>query len=402
MNWIRLPIKSFGNVITGKTPPTSIPEYFGSDYPFITPTDIAGTQRRVSVERFLSIKGKEYQQSLLLPSNAVCVVCIGATIGKLCLTDRQSFTNQQINSIVVDESKHSSLFVYYALKLIAPDLIKISSGAATPIINKSDFSEVELLAPPLPVQRRIAEVLGRYDTLIENYQRQIGLLEAMAQNLYREWFVRGRCPGAAAQADGLPVGWRSITIGEVCTIARGSSPRPINDEAYFVDGSIPWIKIADATASGKFLYETKEYVNEYGASFSRYLNEGSLIIATSGTLGFCTLLGVKGCVHDGWLYISEYREGVTPSFMYFVINSLTEYLNNLSYGAAIQNINTDILRATPMILPTIDALERFLQIIAPIDRKIDNLSKQLRQLRQMRDKLLPRLMSGQLAVEAIT
>ena len=145
--------------------------------------------------------------------------------------------------------------------------------------------------------------MGRYDALIENYATQIRTLEASAQNLYREWFVRERCPFAEYETDSkLPVGWEEIKIGDVCTIARGSSPRPINDNIYFDDGTIPWIKIADATASGKFLFETKEHVNEYGASFSRYLDEGSLIIATSGTLGFCVLLGVKGCVHDGWLY----------------------------------------------------------------------------------------------------
>jgi type I restriction enzyme S subunit len=275
------------------------------------------------------------------------------------------------------------------------------SGAAIPRIILDDFKKVKIKLPPPFIQSRIAEVLGRYDALIENYRRQIGILEAAAQTLYREWFMRGRCPYANYKKGAkLPIGWKQVKIGDVCTIGRGSSPRPIDDDIYFEDGTIPWIKIADATASGKFLYETKEHVNEYGASFSRYLNEGSLIIATSGTLGFCIMLGVKGCVHDGWLYISEYKEGVNPNYMYFVINALTEYFNNLSYGAAIQNINTDILREATMILPSQGVLNKFLEIITPTDNKIDNLSKQLIKLRQMRDKLLPRLLSGQIPLTA--
>ena len=83
-------------------------------------------------------------------------------------------------------------------------------------------------------------------------------------------------------------------LADLAEIGRGSSPRPITDQRYFENGDIPWIKIADATASGKYIYETKEHVNEYGASFSRKLKPESLIIAASGTLGFPKFLGVEG------------------------------------------------------------------------------------------------------------
>ena len=110
--------------------------------------------------------------------------------------------------------------------------------------------------------------------------------------------------------------WNEVHLAEVCEVGRGSSPRPINNQAYFEGGSIPWIKIADATASGKSIYETKEYVNEYGASFSRYLPIGALILATSGvSLGQVKFLGVKGCIHDGWLYIKNYK-GIDKEFLY--------------------------------------------------------------------------------------
>src|SRR5439155_11933550 len=101
--------------------------------------------------------------------------------------------------------------------------------------------------------------------------------------------------------NGVPNGWAVRKVGELADVARGSSPRPIADQRYFDGGNIPWIKIADATKSGKYLYYTKEKVNEFGASFSKRLPTGSLIIAASGTLGYPQMLGVPGCVHDGWL-----------------------------------------------------------------------------------------------------
>ena len=97
--------------------------------------------------------------------------------------------------------------------------------------------------------------------------------------------------------------WHKVKLGDLAKISRGSSPRPIADRRYFDGGAIPWIKIADATKSGKYLYKTKEHVNEFGASFSRILPKGSLIVAASGTLGYTQILGVSGCVHDGWMIV---------------------------------------------------------------------------------------------------
>ncbi|MEZ4511446.1 MAG: restriction endonuclease subunit S [Chloroflexota bacterium] len=130
-SWREVKIGSLGSVLTGKTPPTAKQHYFGRDYPFITPTDIDGIKREVKTERFLSESGKEYLGNLLLPPNTVCFVCIGATIGKMCMTDQPSITNQQVNSIIVDEENFDPRFVYYALRYATPRVINVSSGAAT-------------------------------------------------------------------------------------------------------------------------------------------------------------------------------------------------------------------------------------------------------------------------------
>lgn len=210
----------------------------------------------------------------------------------------------------------------------------------------------------------------------------------MAEEIYREWFVRLRFPGYEQVKfnKDIPESWEVAQIQNVCKVARGSSPRPINDNKYFLNGTIPWIQIADATASKMFLYETKEYVNDLGASFSRKLPKGSLIIATSGTLGFCIFLGVEGCVHDGWMYLAEYKKNVKASFLYYVINYYQEHLNNLSYGAAIQNINTEIIRRLPLILPADEVLINFYSVIEPIHEKIDALGKANNIIKQTRDR----------------
>jgi type I restriction enzyme S subunit len=165
--------------------------------------------------------------------------------------------------------------------------------------------------------------------------------------------------------------WQKIRLGDHCSIGRGSSPRPINDQRYFENGNIPWVKIADATASVKYILETKYYVNDFGASFSRKLPPETLIVAASGTLGFPMFLGVEACIHDGWLYIDEIRD-ISKDFLYYKLITLQSYFTSKSVGAAIQNINTDILRDTEICIPSIVEQENIVSVLKTYDDTIEN------------------------------
>ena len=174
----------------------------------------------------------------------------------------------------------------------------------------------------------------------------------------------------------LPTGWRFEKIGNLCEVGRGPSPRPINNTAYFEGGTIPWIKIADATKSGKYLYETKEHVNEFGASFSRLLPKGSLILAASGTLGYTQILGIDGCIHDGWLYLTNFKD-VEKDFLYYLFLYQKQFFYNSAYGAAIQNINTMILRDMEIALPPLPSQRKIAEVLSAYDDLIENNSRRI-------------------------
>lgn len=148
IGWQTSRIGDLGRVITGKTPPSSQPDMFNGDVPFITPSDMFYDQRHIHTDRFVSTAWDSKQRTLL-PEGAICVVCIGATIGKICMTSRSSQTNQQLNSVVVDPVRFDSGFVYYALRALAGEFKARAAGAATPILNKSAFSDVTITAPLL-------------------------------------------------------------------------------------------------------------------------------------------------------------------------------------------------------------------------------------------------------------
>ncbi len=188
-NWCKVTVGNLGKVITGYTPPTQNIEYFGNKYPFITPTDIMTDSRTVQTERFLSQKGHEYNKSRLLPKNAVCVTCI-ASIGKICMTTVSSITNQQINSVVVNQDKYNPCFVYYLLKNTTDVIQSVANSATTPIVNKSTFVNINICVPPLNEQTQIANFLDQkteqIDELIAAEHQKIELLKEYRQSLISE------------------------------------------------------------------------------------------------------------------------------------------------------------------------------------------------------------------------
>ena len=404
-NWIEYKIGELCEVGRGSSPRPIIDQrYFvDGDIPWIKIADATASGKYIyETKEYVNEFGASFSRHL--EPNSLIISASGS-IGlikflgvKGCIHDGWLYVSNYNENFIDKE------YLYYFLIYYSVQFNNYSSGAAIQNINTEILRNTKIKLPSIPIQQKIASILSSYDELIENNKKRIKLLEEMADEIYNEWFVRLRFPGYESTkiVDGLPEGWKNLKIGDICTVGRGSSPRPITDFSFFENGNIPWIKIADATASSKFVLETKEYVNEYGASFSRYLDEGSLIIATSGTLGFCVFLGIKGCIHDGWLYTNSYKMNIKPSYLYYRINSLTEYFNNFSYGAAIQNINTDILRKTSILIPTEDILNNFYSIIDSIVLEHKLLLQKTKLVQESFDLLLPRLISGKLKVEHLT
>src|SRR5262245_16219717 len=201
---------------------------------------------------------------------------------------------------VTDFKGNHPRFVAYFLQNVLKNYQ--SDKAAVPGVNRNDLHDMKIRSTDPQSQEKIASILSVYDDLIENNRRRMMLLEEKARQLYREWFVRLRFPGHEHTriVNGVPEGWETYLLVDLCRIGRGASPRPIND---FMGGEIPWFKIGDATASeSAFIFHTKERVTEDGVEKSVFLEPGSLILSNSATCGIPYFTGISGCVHDGWLH----------------------------------------------------------------------------------------------------
>ena len=369
--WKKTALGNLGRIVTGKTPSSEKPEDFGDVYPFITPSDISGTQKRTVTARFLSEQGATGLKGSLLPDKAICVVCIGATIGKVTLTDRPSFSNQQINSVIPYKGQHDPNFVFYLCRLLPATLFSFAGGAATPIINKSTFSSIEVPVPEYKEQRKIAAILTAYDDLIANNQRRIALLESMAEEIYREWFVRGRFPGAqrTRASEMLP-------FEHLCMLSRGFD-LPDSD---MQPGDVP--VIASTSIKG---YHNVAKVRPPVVTTGR-----------SGSLGTVLFVNQPAWPLNTALYVKDFK-GNSPYLVFFTLKNL--HLENFNAGAGVPTLNRNHLAGIRVHVPPRQTQQRFDEQVGPILQLSEQLRRANEALTAQRDALLPRLISGKLRVD---
>lgn len=292
-------------------------------------------------------------------------------------------------------------FLYYYLEQshVVQWLEQHAVGTTMLNLNTQIVADLPIRYPGVDVQRAIAGTLSSYDDLIENNRRRMVLLEESARLLYREWFVYLRFPDHEhiRRVDGVPEGWQRMPLDRLCEVRRGASPRPISQ---FTGGDVPWFKIGDATASQScFIFETAENVVDEGAKRSVSVEPGDLILSNSATCGIPSFAGVRGCIHDGWLYFSDYTR-IDCNFLYCCLFARREELvASVSDGSTQKNLNTTAVGRLQITIPNEDTLLRqFGEFSKPVFNEIRLLTVQNQKLRAARDLLLPRLMSGELAV----
>jgi len=166
--WRRIKVADIGNVVTGKTPKTNNSDYYGGKMPFLTPSDDMSVKYVRDTKKHLTEAGKMSVKNAVIPENSICVSCIGSDLGKVVITTEETVTNQQINSIIVNGSQFDINYIYYSMVELGKILnFHSKTSTAVPIVNKSSFSQYEIICPDLYIQRKIGDVLSKLDEKIE-------------------------------------------------------------------------------------------------------------------------------------------------------------------------------------------------------------------------------------------
>lgn len=218
-------------------------------------------------------------------------------------------------------------------------------------------------------------------------------LEQQAMALFKSWFIDYEPFDGQA-----PTTWKYGVLGDFVEIKRGGSPRPIQN--FLSDSGLHWLKISDATGiSSPFINEIKEYIIEAGLKKTVYLKSGSLVLSNSATPGLPKILDIDTCIHDGWLYFPSSK--FSNEYLYLYFKHIRENLIALGNGSVFTNLKTDILKNYPTYLPTEDVLKKFDGLVQPIFSMILSKTKETKRLSEIRDTLLPKLMSGDVDVSDI-
>ena len=398
--WKKVKLGEIGKIITGKTPPTKDKDNYGGNIPFITPVDMVGNRNVFITERYLTEKGKNVVKNCLLPANTICVSCIGSDMGKAVITTQPSITNQQINSIIVDDA-YDFRFVFY-LMLTQTDVIKSlgKNSTAVPILNKSKFCNIEVSLPSLSTQHRIAAILSRYDSLIENYQKQIKLLEEAAQRLYKNWFVDLHFPGHENTkiVDGVPEGWEKKKAIDFFEMSIGKTPPRAEKEWFSTnDKDVPWVSISDMK-NVMFVNETGEKLTQEACNkFNvKIVPEGTVLLSFKLTVGRVSIADIPVCTNEAIAHFMRSGNSWREYTLLYLRNYHYDSLGNTS-GIS-KAVNSTIIKNMPFLMPCGEILESFSRVVSPIFLKIKIASSQIRLLTEARDRLLPKLMSGEIAV----
>lgn len=375
-------ISEIGTVVGGGTPSTKNPDYWGGDIPWISPKDLID-YKSVYIskgENFLTEKGLK-SGTRLLPKNTL-LFSSRAPIGYVALAANPICTNQGFKSIVCDEKQVVPLYLYYYMKANLDYIKLFGTGATFPEISGKTMGKIKVeIFKSLDVQHRIASILSTYDTLIENNTKRIRLLEKMAENLYKEWFVRFRFPGHenVEMENGLPKGWSRGSLSDVCEFKRGKNITSSEME----EGNVPVIS-AGLEPSGYHSCSNVRGVNVTMSSSGA--NAGYIAIHYS----------------DIWAADCSYIKEATTDNIYYVyelLNNIRNVINNFQRGAAQPHVYPKDVNRIKLILPSKELMLKANGRLEIMHNEIYNFQKQNSLLARQRDLLLPRLMSGKLEVK---
>ena len=379
MEWTHCRVSDLAEIISGGTPKTSIESYWNGNIPWLSVKDFSGDSKYVSsTEKTITEEGLNHSAANLLDVNDIVISARG-TVGELAMLSVPMSLNQSCFGL---RPKCDADYLYYLLKIKVAELKQRANGGVFGAIIRTTFDSIKCTLPlELKDQHRIASILSTYDSLIENNTKRIRLLEKMAENIYKEWFVRFRFPRHenVEMENGLPKGWKRGSLSDVCEFKRGKNIT----SSEMQEGNVPVIS-AGLEPSGYHSCSNVRGVNVTMSSSGA--NAGYIAIHYS----------------DIWAADCSYIEESTTGNIYYVyelLNNIRTVINNFQRGAAQPHVYPKDVNRIKLILPSKELMLKANGRLEIMHKEIYNLQKQNSLLARQRDLLLPRLMSGKLEVK---
>jgi len=401
-NWKNVRIEDVCEKVTsGGTPSRKNPDFYTGEIPWIKTKElnegfIYETEEKITEEAINKSSAKIY------PINTVLMAMYGdgSTIGSVCITGIPASSNQACCAMIPKTAICYPLFLMYSLKYHSKILVNLALGGAQRNLNQGTIKNFKINLPPINEQKIISSILSTYDDLIENNTHRIAILEKMAQTIYREWFVKFRFPGhekvkmVDSSLGKVPKGWEVVNLFEIAAVTYGfpfKSKQFTENSTENSDGNNPVIRIRNIKGN-----ETKVYTDQEVPSKYKVIN-GDLLVGMDGEFHMGKWAG-----GDAWLNqrVVRFRPKIDISY-YFLFHSLVDPIkkfNSSIVGTTVAHLSDRDLKSINLIVPCDQLNEIAKEKLDPIFNLEINLILKNRLLRQTRDLLLPKLISGKLDV----
>ena len=394
-------------VTSGGTPLTSKADYYSpKEIPWLKTQEV-NYCRIYETNNQISKKGLENSSAKLIPANAVIVAMYGQgdTAGRVAINKIPLCTNQACCNLVIDENKANYEFVYYNLCTLYDKLVSLKNGGAQPNLNAGLIKNLEISLPPLSTQKRIADILSAYDDLIENNQKQIKLLEEAAQRLYKQWFIDLRYPGHETTkiVDGIPQGWRKEKFGDIVDYIRGTSYT--SSELSDSDGVL-MVNLKNINAFGGYKRNAeKRFTGKYKEN--GILESGDLVMGCTDMTKERRLVGHVALIPNlkeravfTMDLLKILSKTISKTFLYAQcrFGGLSYKIAPLANGANVLHLRPENMADIEVLCPAKSIVEMYDNIFASMISKIEKLEDQIQLASESRNRLLPKLMNGELGV----
>ena len=399
MSWDCVTLDKLGSISRGKSKhrPRNDKFLFGGKYPFIQTADVkaAGLYLTEYTETY-SDKGLE--QSKLWPAGTLCIT-IAANIADTTILGIDACFPDSVMGFIPYKGISNVKFIKYAFDILQKDCKKISQGTAQDNLSWRKLSTIKFPAPPIEVQDKIVSILSGYDDLIDNNQKQIKLLEEAAQRLYKEWFVELRFPGYedVKIVDGMPEGWRKQKIFDFGEIITGKTPSTAKEQYY--GGNIPFVKIPDMHDC-VYPITTESTLTSEGANTqkTKFIPKNGIMVSCIATVGLVNI-AVESCQTNQQINSIILNDEQDLYYTYSTMKRLKTLLEGVgSNGATMTNVNKTKFGNLEVLYPTDELRKMYYDFCQPNFKKIYALSIGINKLSQARDRLLPKLVNGEIEV----
>lgn len=393
------------NVTSGGTPNTQIKEYYDGNIPWLKTQEIT-FNRIFKTETYITEEGLNNSSAKWIPENSVIVAMYGATAGRIAINKIPLTTNQACCNLTLNSEKANYNFVYYHLLSRFEEIAGMAIGGAQPNLNASMVKDLKINIPQLEIQNKIAFILTTIDDKIENNRQTNQTLEEIARTLFKEWFVNFNYPNADgekkhSELGEIPENWKVGSLGEIYKTTSGGTPSR-NKPVYYENGMFKWVKSKEL--NNTFIIDTEEKITEEALknSSAKILPKHSVLIAMYGATVGEIAITVDDVTCNQAICAFLPNESYPYTYIYHFLLKSKQDIIGQAVGSAQQNISQQLLLQYKLVIPPSELVNEFHKVVEPLFDKIKDNIEENETLKELRDSILPKLMSGQIFINILS